>query len=90
MALRLRAGGSHSARFAMLAEDPDVIQKLKAEAVAKTKEKKEANAPIVLSLPVTDIEKSSDVTQSFRFGHSIIKQLWQIMELNAFFEKKYQ
>ena len=71
----------------MLAEDPDVIQKLKAEAVAKTKEKKEANAPIVLSLPVTDIEKSSDITQSFRFGHSIIKQLWQIMELDAFFEK---
>jgi|GEM_PF-2446400 len=39
----------------MLAEDPDIIQKLKQEAAAITKAKKESRTPITLQLQVADI-----------------------------------
>ncbi|NMA50089.1 MAG: IS1634 family transposase [Tissierellia bacterium] len=69
----------------MLAEDPDIIAKLKAEAIEITKAKKESKAPITLDLSVKDIELSGDVVPSFRFGHALIKQLWSNMELDKFF-----
>ena len=69
----------------MLAEDPDIIAKLKAEAIEITKTKKESKAPITLNLSVKDIDLPGDVVPSFRFGHALIKQLWGNMELDKFF-----
>lgn len=69
----------------MLAEDPDIIAKLKAEAAELTKAKKESLAPITLNLTVTDITSPQDVVPSFRFGHALIKQLWNNMGLDEFF-----
>lgn len=69
----------------MLAEDPDVIAKLKAEAAEITKAKKEALAPMTISVPVVDITSSEDVVPSYRFGHAIVKQIWSNMALGEFF-----
>lgn len=71
----------------MLAEDPDIIAKLKAEASALTKAKKEAITPITLQLPVADILTPNDVVPSYRFGHALIKQMWNNMALDDFFLK---
>ena len=71
----------------MLAEDPDIITKLKAEAANLTKAKKESLVPITLNVSSADITTSDDVVPSFRFGHALVKQLWGNMELDAFFLK---
>jgi transposase len=72
----------------MLAEDPDIVAKLKAKASLMTKEKKAASAPLTINVPVADITKPGDVVPSFRFGHAIIKQIWQSMNLDDFITKK--
>lgn len=72
----------------MLAEDPDIIAKLKAKASQMTKEKKAASAPLTINVPVADIIKPGDVVPSFRFGHAIIKQIWQSMNLDDLITKK--
>lgn len=69
----------------MLAEDPEIIAKLKAEAIELTKVKKESRMPITLDVSSTEITTSDDVVPSYQFGHSLIKQLWSAMELEAFF-----
>ena len=69
----------------MLAEDPDIIAKLKTEAIEITKAKKESKEPITLNLPVKDIALACDVVPSFKFGHAIIKQFWLNMKLDKFF-----
>jgi len=71
----------------MLSEDPDIIAKLKAEAAQLTKAKKESIAPISLDLPSVDITSPDDVTPSYKFGHALIKQLWENMGLDEFFLK---
>lgn len=72
----------------MLAEDPDIVAKLKAKASLMTKEKKAASAPLTINVPVADIIKPGDVVPSFRFGHAIIKQIWQSMNLDDLITKK--
>lgn len=72
----------------MLAENPDIIEKLKREAKELTKEKKESIAPINLSLTSVDINTPEDVVRSYRFGHSIVKQLWKSMGMDDFFIEK--
>ena len=69
----------------MLAEDPDIIAKLKAEAAELTRAKKESSAPLALSVTAVDITSPQDVVPSFRFGHALIKQLWKSMGLDRFF-----
>ena len=69
----------------MLEQDTDIIAKLKAEAAESTKAKKEASSPITINVPVWDITSVNDVVPSFRFGHSLIKHLWNSMELNDFY-----
>lgn len=70
----------------MVAEDPDIVAKLKVEAARLTREKKAAEAPVTLEVPVGDILKPDDVVPSFRFGHGLVKQIWQQMGLDTFFE----
>jgi len=69
----------------MLAEDPNIMQKLKHEAAAITKAKKESSTPITLQLQVSEISSPADTTPSFSFGHALIKRLWMQMALDEFF-----
>ncbi len=69
----------------MLAQDPDIIAKLKDEAAAATKAKKESVASMTIKVPVKEITSPDDVVPSFRFGHALIKQLWSNMALDDFF-----
>jgi transposase len=71
----------------MLAEDPDIIAKLKAEASDMTRAKKESLAPVTLNVPVVDINSPGDVVPSYRFGHALVKQIWGNMALDEFFLK---
>lgn len=69
----------------MLAEDPDIMAKLRVEAAELTRAKKESLAPLNLNLATTDINSPDDVVKSYHFGHSITKQLWISMGLDEFF-----
>jgi len=71
----------------MLAEDPDVIAKLKAEAAELTRAKKESSTPISFNVTAIDIASPQDVVPSFKFGHALLKQLWGNMGLDSFFLK---
>jgi len=68
----------------MLAEDPDIISKLKAEAARLTKEKKESSQPLTIQVATTEITESEDVVPSYHFGHALVKQLWKQIELDTF------
>ncbi len=69
----------------LLAEDPNIVEKLRAEAKALTKAQKESEAPIQLQLSSVDVHHSADVTASYRFGHALVKQVWEKMGLESFF-----
>lgn len=69
----------------MLADDPDIWAKLKAEAAALTKDKKEANKPLTLEVAASEIKGPQDVVPSYHFGYALIKQLWKQMKLDTFF-----
>jgi transposase len=72
----------------MLAEDPDIIEKLKEEARALTAQKKASRKPITVELSSQEITSPDDVTASFRFGHALVKQMWQRMALDIFFREQ--
>jgi transposase len=69
----------------MVAEDPDIIAKLKVEAAELTRVKKESRAPLSINAAIMDITSPQDVVPSFRFGHALIKQIWSNMGLDNFF-----
>lgn len=69
----------------MLAEDPDIITKLRTEAAEITKARKESSAPLTVNLSVADVASPQDLVPSFRFGHALVKQLWDQMGLSNFF-----
>lgn len=71
----------------LFAEDPDFMQKLRADARRATLEKKESLRPLTLEVSSSPIGQTDDVTPSFRFGHAIVKQLWDMLRLDSFFEK---
>lgn len=71
----------------LLAEDPDFMAKLKEEVRLETLALKEAKKPILLPLGVAPIEKPSDATATFSFGHAVIDRLWEILALDVFFER---
>lgn len=72
----------------MLADDPDIMAKLKAEATTLTKEKKESSRPLTIQVASNEIVKAEDVVPSYRFGHALIKQLWKQIDLDTFFESR--
>lgn len=69
----------------MAAEDPDIMAKLKEQAKVLTRENKESSKPLTLQLTSTEITEPDDVTPSYYFGHSLLKQLWNQMQLDTFF-----
>ena len=68
----------------MLAEDPDIIDKLKAEAARLTQGKKESSKPLTIQVSTTEITEPEDVVASYHFGHALVKQLWKQIELDTF------
>ncbi len=72
----------------MLAEDPDIIAKLKGEAAEITRRKKEAQAPLELRVSAQEILQPDDVVPSYSFGHALVKQLWQDLSLDTFFVRQ--
>lgn len=69
----------------LLAEDPDIIAKLRMEAAEVTKARKESSAPLTVNLSVADVVSPQGLVPSFRFGHALVKQLWDQMRLSNFF-----
>lgn len=69
----------------MLAEDPDIIAKLKREAAEITRSKKQARAPLELRVSTQEIFQPDDVVPSYSFGHALVKQLWLDLSLDTFF-----
>ncbi len=72
----------------MLAEDPDIIGKLKEEARRLTLEKKESQTPISLDAATNEILDPSMVVPSYNFGHALVLQLWDRMKLDPVFTDK--
>lgn len=72
----------------MLAHDPDIISKLRAEAARLTKEKKESSQPLTIQVTSEEITESKDVVPSYQFGHALVKQLWKKIELDTFLTKR--
>ena len=66
----------------MLAEDPDIIAKLKEQARELTRKQQETNAPIQLTVQNQQIIKSHDSQASFHIGHSVLQRLWQDLDLD--------
>lgn len=69
----------------MLAEDPEILSKLKAEAAQATREKKASATPVSLEVASSDILSPGDVVPSYSFGHAIVHGLWEHMGLDDFF-----
>ncbi|WP_128425465.1 IS1634 family transposase [Gudongella oleilytica] len=72
----------------MLAEDPEIIEKLKAEAKRMTAEKKLSATPVTLEVSSEEILDASDVTSSYYFGHALVLQLWDQLKLDSFFVER--
>lgn len=71
----------------MIAKDPYIIEKLKAEAKRLTAEKKAGKKPIMIDMDTHPINSSEDTYPSYFIGHQVIKQLWQDLKLDDFFEQ---
>ncbi|MBR0577481.1 IS1634 family transposase [Proteiniclasticum sp. BAD-10] len=72
----------------MLAEDPEIIEKLKAEAKRLSAEKKLSSTPVNLEVSSEEILEASDVTSSYYFGHALVLQLWDQLKLDSFFVER--
>lgn len=71
----------------MLAQDPDIIAKLKKKRAGARSKKKESNCPLTASLSNQELGDESEVTQSYHFGHSLIRRLWGTLKLDQLFAK---
>lgn len=71
----------------MIAEDPNIIEKLRAEARRITEQQKAERAPLQLTVASQEITRSTELTPSYHFGHALIKQLWELMDLGPFFTR---
>lgn len=69
----------------MLAENPDILDKLRAEAAEITRAKKVSKTPMSINVSAKDIDTPESVVPSFRFGHALVKQIWLNMMLDKFF-----
>ncbi len=67
----------------LLAQDPDIISKLKDEARELTRQQREENAPIQLTVQNQQIKRPQDTQASFHIGHSVLQKLWQNLDLDS-------
>lgn len=71
----------------MLAENPNVIEELKAYAKEKTAEKREGKRPLTLKILRKNIKQNGESLQSLKFGHCVIQRIWKDLDLDKFFKK---
>lgn len=67
----------------MMAEDPEIHEKLKAEAKLFTQQEREANAPITVAVENQVINAPEQAAKSYHFGHAPLLAIWQAMGLEA-------
>ena len=67
----------------MSAENPNILEELRAEAKKISKAKKAAKAPLTIEVPTDDIIEEEDTTPSYLFGHALLLLLWKKMKLDA-------
>lgn len=71
---------------ALTAQDPDYVEKLKAELKAEREKNTEDKTISIVAKP-RQITRSEEQRASFYFGHMIVKWLWEEMGLDTFFNK---
>ena len=71
---------------ALTAQDPNYVEKLRAELKAKREETTEDKTISIVAKP-RQITRSEEQRAAFRFGHMIVQKLWEMMKLDEFFEK---
>ena len=71
---------------ALTAQDPNYVEKLRAELKAKREETTEDRTISIVAKP-RQITRSEEQRAAFRFGHMIVQKLWEMMKLDEFFEK---
>ena len=69
----------------MIAEDPNIIEKLKAEEKALTEAKRASAKPLTIEVSSRPITHEEDVVPSFHFGHGLVQHFWKAMHLDTFF-----
>ena len=69
----------------MLAEDPNIIEKLKEKARAVTEEKKAEKAQLSITVSSEILSSPEICVPTYHFGQAIIQKLWEIMGLRDFF-----
>lgn len=69
----------------LLAENPNILEELKAEAKCLTLAKKASSAPVTLEVSSGEILDTGDVVPSYYFGHALVLQLWNKLKLEGFF-----
>ena len=67
----------------LVAKEPDIMERLRAEARRLTAQKRAENAPLTLSVSNQLATTVESFTPSFRFGHSVLLQCWSKMGLDA-------
>jgi transposase len=73
---------------AMLAENPNILEELRAEAKRLTEEKKARKAPVVLRIENQEIHAPQDALASLRFGHCLGLKLWRTMGFDRLFRRR--
>ncbi len=71
----------------MLAEDPLIMQKLRAEAKEISLHEKEKDAPVSLRLRNHELTTSSEAFPLYPIGHAPLLALWKKMGLDRFFKR---
>ena len=69
-----------------LKENPNFVEDLKKE-LAEGRVKKRLEKGLTINLPTDTIKTASDQNPYFRFGHMIVKRLWEMMKLDRFFDE---
>lgn len=72
----------------LLAQNPNILEELRAQAKKLTEEKKASQAPISLELASDVIYSEADVSKPYYFGHGLILQLWKNLKLDSFFAEQ--
>ncbi len=70
----------------LLKKDPNFVENLKKE-LSEGREDKRLNKGLTITLPTDTIETVSDQNKCYRFGHMIVKRLWEIMRLDKYFDE---
>lgn len=71
----------------LVAENPNILEELRAEAKRLTQEKKSQQAPVTIEVAQQNILAPQDALASLRFGHSLGLRLWDQLGLSSCLKK---